>query len=827
MTGTRAEVRRLGLAPWLDRVGRDFRYAARMLARSPSFTIPAAVSLALGIAVNAIMFGVVNAVLLRPVGADGDELVRIGRSVDGDRSFRSLTLDELRYLRENATSYSSLAAHQIEAVTLSGPGDPEQVSGEFVTANYFTVLGVAPRMGRGFVAGEDRPGEPATVVVSDRFWRRHLAANPGAVGSTLRLGGHRFTIVGVGPPGFAGGFAGVGTDVWIPFAMRPVLGPHTAREETSVLIIGRLRDGRSLAEAEVELRVLAARLLEEDAARERGRGFSIASARGAHPGIAAALRGFLALLMAMVTVVLLVACANVGGLLLARAASRRREMAARIAVGASRGQLVAQLLVESFLLAVLGAGAGLLLTVWAMNALDAMTMIPGPTGTPVFFGLRADERVLLYTASATILTTLAFGLVPALQTTRVDVSAALKDLPSAFGPVRSRLRGGLMIGQVALSVVLLVAAALLVRSVHNGATADVGFDPDGVVVAPFNLETLAYDQQRAAAFFSRLIERARGLPGVESAAIADFAPMGDRGHRVAVRVPAGSTPAAPGELAVGYNRVTEDFFATIRQRVTRGRGFVASDRSVAGAGAVAVINEALARRLWLGEDPIGRRLAVAGEATEREVVGVVADARFSSFGGEVGPFLYVPMPPSYGRFLTLHVRSTEAPSPALAGIRRLAREIDPIAAPTGARTLREAMSFRLIPARIARAVFGIAAAIALLLAATGLYGLVSYSLQQRMREIGIRVALGADRRRVFHVIAGGAVRLTLVGLVLGVILAVASTRLLSSLLVGLSPTDPASFAAVAALLLVVSLGAGYAAARRGMSVDPMAVLRHE
>jgi predicted permease len=827
-----------------DGLVRNARYAARVLARTPSFTLTAAASLALGIALNTTMFSVVNSLLLRPLGAGGDDLVRVGRSVRGDRGFRSLSYEEFDYLREHATSFTEIAGHQLESLTLDASAGVEAISAELVAGRYFSVLRVPPRRGRAFTADEDRmPSLAAVAVISDRFWRQRFAAEPAVVGRTIRMNRHRFTIVGVAPPGFTGTFPGVDIDLWLPVGSASIAKPGGERSETSLMLIARLREGVSRNAAEAELRVLAGRMAADNPERDRERGFSVGSARGVHPFFASVLRIFLLMLMTVVGVVLLIACANVAGLLLARANTRSRELAIRLAVGASRGQVIAQLLVESFVLAALGGVAGVALSIWPLALLNGLSFISGPTGARIFLDLRLDARVLAFTASATMLTAVAFGLVPALQASRVALVPALKGPRSTGRRVRFRLRGALIVVQVCLSFVLLVAAALLFRSLRNTEHIDVGFDPNRVLIAAVDLQRLAYDHSKAQAFHGELLTRARTLPGVERAALATFVPLVESGgHPLPLRVPGVTPPPGRRQLTVRVGRVSDEYFATVRQPLIRGRDFSAEDRPAgARAGAlwagcppqaggcgrrVAIVNEAMARRYWPGGDPLGKRIGLGEGLAEYAIVGVARDARYASFGGDIEPFVFLP---TFGAG-KLYLRTTGPPGEALPSVRRLVQELDGNAVPyLRGRTLRDSMasSMSLMPVRIARVVFGIAGLIALLLAAGGLYGLVSYTLEQRLKEIGIRVAMGASRRSVFRVIVAGAVRLTAVGLVIGVGFAAGVMHLLSHFLYGLSPIDPATFGGIAGLLALVTLVAGYVAARRGLGVDPMVVLRYE
>ena len=802
----------------------NLRYAIRLLVRTPAFTLPAIASLALGIAVNTTMFSVVNALLLRPLHGSGPEtLVRIGRSMSEDGSFRSVSYDELEFLQRHASSFSDLVGNQIASVSISGPDGPQFVSAEIVTSNYFRALGVRPAIGRSF----DGINENA-VVISERFWRRGFGAESAIVGRAISINNQPFTIVGVAPSDFTGTFPGIAADLWLP-SVRPDTVPRTdPRTQDSLgMVIGVLNRDGSMARARAELQVLSRRMLELNPQRDRTRGFVLADARGIHPWIARRIRPFVLAMMGIVSVVLLIVCANVASLLLARASARRAEFAVRLSLGASRLRVMTQLLVESLVLAVAGGTLGCALSWWAVRSINALTLVPGPTGTPVFLDLQLDARVLMFTAVVTMLTTIVFGVIPAVQGTRINLISALKD-PQSADRRRSRLRGALVIVQVTVSVVLMVGAVLLFRSVRNSARIDLGFDPDRVMVVSFNLQTLGYEVPRAEQFFGELLRRARGLPGVERASLADFVPMAGRGGSVTVLNPHSTVPGQD-RLSAGYNRVSDGYFPTIGQSLIRGRDFTWHDRP--GAPPVAIVNETLATRFWPSEDPIGKRIRISSESgdagTEREIVGVVNDAKYGSFAEETRPFVFMPAHEGFGRAQALHVRVVSDSSPVLAAINSLAREIDATAAPQSSRTMRQAMSFALVPAQIAQAVLGVAGVIALLLATGGLYGLVCYTLEQRLKEIGIRVALGATRERVFRLVVGGTLRLAAAGVAIGVLLAAGAMRLLSSLLIGLSPTDPLTFAGIATLMAVIALGAGYAGSRKGLNVDPIAVLKYE
>jgi predicted permease len=800
-------------------VGRDLRYALRLLLRTPAFTVPAVASLAIGIGLNAALFSVVSAALLRPLGAAGDgTLVRIGRSQRGDGTFRSASHDELSYLRDRASSFSGVTGQHVQAIVLHEREGSRVISAEMVTDTYFSVLRVPISVGRSFAAGDD-----AVVVISERFWNRQFDRNPDVVGRTLSLNLHAFTIVGVASAGFVGTFPGVDVDAWLPVTMASVVAAAEQRGGLPpLMLLARLRPETSLAEAAAELEAVSARMNVEFPGRDRDRGFVVAPARGAHPLLARVARVLLTGLMAIVGIVLLLACVNVAGLMLARAAARRGELAVRLAIGAGRGRLVRQLLVESVAIAVMGGAAGTLLAFVAVHLLNGFAPITGPTGGPIALDLRLDVRVLAFTSAVTMLTALVFGLIPSLQATGTDVISTLRSPQSTFGGRPSRLQKSLVVAQVVTSCILLAGAALLFRSVRNTSSLDVGFNPDRVVVASFGPGMLGYARSKVEAYYDALLARGRTWPGMEAVALADFVPMGPRGSTIAIRAPESSEREA---ISIAYNRVSEGYFGTVGQRLLRGRDFSAADRS--GTSPVVIVNEALARRLWSNADPLGRTIRLDGESIEREVVGVAADAKYASFGGVAGPLVYVTLSQLYRPNLTLHVRTSRPPAEALTAVRQLAGEIDPRVPTTDARTMREAMAFALVPARLGQDVLAIAGVIALCLAAGGLYGLISFTLARREQEIGIRVALGATRTDVFRAIVGRTMALVAVAVAIGLGLALIGARFLTSLLYELSPADPIAFGFVGTVMVAVTAVASYTAARRALDVDPAVVLRRE
>jgi predicted permease len=610
-------------------------------------------------------------------------------------------------------------------------------------------------------------------------------------------------------------------DLWLPMPMTHAVMHRTDRFPPSMGILARLKDGVSISAARAELQVLSGRMSDENPGRDRSRGFEVGSAQGLHPGIANRVTTALLLLMMVVAVVLLIACANVASALLARASARHRELAVRLALGASRTRVLAQLMVESLVLACLGGGAGVLLSVWPVQLLNVIFAQVGLPATETFLGFQIDVRVLLFAASMSTLTALVFGLMPALQATRVDLVSALKDSSSMLRASRYRLRDALIVAQVALSFVLLVAAGLLFRSLHNTVTLDVGFNPDQLVVASFSdLRSFGYDRPRVDRFHREWLNRVRTLPGIERAALAGFIPVGGTGgSRSALRIP--GVAQAQDKLTVNVGGVSDAYFATIRQPLVRGRDFSSGDAGESTR--VAIVNEAMARRFWPDDDALGQHIQLGEGLDTYEIVGVARDSKYASFDAAVEPLVYTPAFPAR----ILFVRTSQPPAQVLAHLKRVAYDIEANLPPYRGRTMRDAMSESLGPVRVVRLVLSVAALTALVLTAGGLYGLVCFTLQRRLKEIGIRITLGATRMDVLRLIVGGVARLTAAGVLTGVAIGAAAMRVMSAVLYGLSPTDPVTFGGIAALLLFVTLTAGYGALQQGLKDDPVRLLRAE
>jgi predicted permease len=756
---------------------------------------------------------------------------------NGDRFVQVSYLD-YTYFRDHAESFDGLAAFDFTPLSLSAGGEAERVRGMLASANYFDVLGVTPARGRFFLPEEgSAPGAAAVAVISHGLWQRRFAGGD-VIGRQVLVNGHPFTVVGVAPEGFKSPFIYLAPDVYVPLTMQAqaqpgsdLLGDRGAR---LFGLRGRLKDGVSIERAQGEMSVLAGRLQSEFADVERGQGASVRPV-GHVPGeVRSAVVGFMLTLTVIVGLVLLVACSNVAGMQLARSFGRRREVAIRTALGASRGRVVRQLLTESLLLFLVGGALGVLLAVW----LNDVVMAFRPAGSlSVEFNLDVDWRVLSYTLAVSFVTGIVFGLAPALTASKMDVITALKDSTPTGGTRASRLRGAFVVGQIAISVVLLVAAALCVRSLRSAARIDTGFEAEGVYLASVDLGLQGYDEARGREFFRQLKERAAATPGIESATLARSVPLSGLMFGNSIRVEGHEPPAGEPPLYVSSNTVDEDYLRTLKVPLLAGRDIRATDDEQAPR--VAVINRTMAERYFGGvQNAVSKSFTLlanpsAARGGRREdanvqIVGVVADGRYWTLGEAPQPFIYLPFAQNYGGSMTLHVRAQRgASSSVLLAVRREARMVALDVPLTNVMPMTEAVGFSLIPLRLAATVVGVLGVFGLLLAALGIYGVVAYTVGSRTREIGIRVALGAQGGDILRLVMRQGIVMTLVGVCLGLAGALALTRYLSSLLYGVSATDPAAFCAVALLLAGVALAACYLPARRAAKVDPMVALRYE
>jgi putative ABC transport system permease protein len=809
----------------------DLRYALRTLAKNPGFTAVAAVTLALGIGANTAIFSLLDTLYLRPLAVpDSSRLVHAYQSVRGGARYAAFSMPDYFYYRDNARVFTGLAAHYSSApMNLAIGGESREINGAVVTANYFALLGLRPLAGRFFSAEEDRvPGRNPAAVVGADFRRRELGGNRDVLGRTIRLNGALFTVVGVAPEGFHGITPGdLATQVWIPSAMFRVGYRYcdvSRRDCTIVRLLGRLAPGRTLGEAQAQMDTLARRLETAYPESNEGRGVFLLPARGVGPSDAEQNRRVAFLLSAVVTLVLLIACANVAGLLTARATARRKEIAVRLALGAGRARIVRQLLTESLLLSVLGGALGLVAAFWARDLLLKFYAV-NTEGQRADFPIGLDPAALAFTVLISLATGIAFGLIPALQASRHGIAPALQSEGRAGTARGSRLRDLLVVVQAALSVVLLVGAALLVRSLAS-VQGGPGFDPSHIVLLRLRPALVASEPGKAEAFQREVLRRLQAMPGVVAASPARYPPQWS--NTLPVRLPGEEPPPRDSGFRPAFNVVGPRYFQTLGIPLVEGRDFDERDRK--GTLAVAIVNQTLARGLWPKEDAIGRALLAEDQAYR--VVGVAADAHYRSEGEPPLPFLYLDFwqePTIETRPIDsrTHVRVAGDPQRELPAIRREIAAVDPNVPISEDRPLSEWLDYTFRPVRVASTMLVCFASLALFLSAIGLYGVLAFSVGQRRREIAIRIALGAEPGRLARTVLRQGASRALLGTCIGLFAAFPLSRLLGSVLYGVGSHDPAALIAAPSVLVVVALLASSLPARKAMRVDPMTALRSE
>ena len=796
----------------------DLHYGIRRLLKQPAFTLLAITTLALGIAASSAIFSVVNAVLLKPLPYKDSERLTLVEEVELKHG-SEMPVAPPTYMdwREQAKSFADLAAYTEGRVVLTGEGEPESIDSAFVTANYFGLLGLRPIAGRDFVTEEDTPAGNPVVIIGNNLWRRRFNGESNVIGRSITLDDKSYQVVGVAPEGFA---EPGDAELWLPLTSQIGAEAFSIRGAHMLVVIGRLRPSIKPAEAEAELKNIAQHIAESDTwYKDFG-----ARVTPWHEAVTGNVQRPLWIMLAAVGFVLLIACANVANLLLAQTSSRRREIAVRLALGASRWRLIRQMLTESILLAVIAGGFGLLLAKWGTDLIVAFNAENLPRAKEI--GL--DARVTLATLLMSVATGVIFGLAPTLQTTKTNLVADLRHSGTTLaGNLRSRLGSLLITGEVALTFVLLIGAALMINSFLRLLRVDPGYKPEHVVSFRIVLPESRYDdKQKRATFFKDIIDRIQTVAGVSAVGGTTNLPTSGQNMSSPVTIEGRPQDSSGPKTLVQYVKVERNYFQAMSIPLLRGRLF--DERDTPEAPPVVVINDALARKSFPGEDPIGKRLKTMFHGRGmREVIGVVGDIRHAGPIKEAPPQVYEPFQENPLGFMTLVVRGNGSRPALIAAVRSTVQSIDPNLPIERVAPMRELLFETVAEPRFYTLLLGIFAAIACVLAAVGIYGVVAYSVSQRTQEMGIRMALGARSRDVVLLVMRENLRVIGAGLVIGLIAALALTRLLTGILHGLSATDPATFAITAALLLGVAVLASYLPARRATRVDPLDALRYE
>jgi predicted permease len=806
----------------------DLRYGTRQLLKRPGFTLLAIISMALGIGANTAIFSLVDTVAFRPLPVrNASELQELYGTLHNGADYTLQSYLTYKDYRDRNKVFSGLIAYRIAVASLSHNGNNERVWGCLVSSNYFDVLGVPLHLGRGFLPEEDQtPKSHPVVVLSYGCWQKRFASDPGIVGRTVLLNNVPFTVVGVARKGFIGTEVAYSPDIWTPFMMAPVIEPGSTflehRDSDNLFVVGRLKPGVSKAQAEADLKAITLEIGKEHPAESAGRGIELIPPGLFIPDIRNSVFAFAAILTAVGTLVLLLACVNLANLLLARATERRKEIAIRLAVGASRGRLIRQLLTESVMLSLLGGVGGVVLAEWINRLVRTIKL---PTDFALIFDLRVDWRVLAFTLALSLLTGLLFSLIPALQSSKPQLVPALKDETSMAGFRRSRLRNTLVVVQVALSLVLLISAGLIVRSLQEAQRMRPGFNPQNAVALSFDVGLQGYDEAKGRAFQKQVLERIRALPGIESAALVDNIPLSLNYNSTTIYLE-GQPPMPSSQLPLAIpSSVSPDFFRAMGIPL-RGRDFTEQEEKIENR--VAIVNETFARKFFPGQEAIGKRFNFNGpDKPFWEIIGVCGDGKYNSLGEEPKAAFFRPQLRDYSTAVSLVARTRADPRAALTAMQREMRNLDPTLPLYEVKTLTEHMGIALFPARMAAGALGSFGVLALVLAAVGIYGVMSYVVAGRTREIGLRMALGARGANVRRLILRQGMMLALIGSMIGLAIAFVATRLLKSVLYGVNAIDPTTFVGVTLLLGAVALLACWIPALRASRVDPMVALRAE
>lgn len=795
----------------------DLRYGMRSLLRKPGFTLTAVIALALGIGANSAIFSVINGVLLRSLAyRDADSIVMVWeKNFQRGRSQNSVSPANFLDWKKQSVSFEQFAASWDTRVNLTSSGEPEEIQVQRVSADFFSVLGVPPRLGRSFAREEDVLGGTLVVVLSDELWQSRFGGNPAIVGQSITASGRTFTVVGVMPPGFH--FLNTQVKAWIPLALDPA---NDWRKQGRYLrSVARLKSGVTIQQAQAELDGIAKRLEQDYPDYNKGWGANLVPM---HEQIVGDIRPVLLVLLAAVAFVLLIACANVANLLLSRAASRQKELALRAALGAGRTRLIRQMLTESVLLAVMGGALGVILAYWGIRLLLALA----PDNVPRLNEITIDPRVLGFTLAISLLTGLIFGLVPALQSSRPDLSDALKEGARGSSGGSRVVRNLFVVSEMALALVLLVGAGLMLRSFFQLHQVKTGFDTDHVLTMRVQLPMAKYrEPQQRAEFFKRAQERLAALPGVKAVGAISYLPLTGLASSTVFNL-ATQPDLPPSESpATEVRAITPGYFAAMGIPLLKGRSF---DERDGADSRVLVINETLAHKYFPGQNPIGQRLIVNWEPkVADEIVGVVGDVKETALAEEANPAIYWPHPREAYQFMNFVLRAAIDPAPLSAAVTKEIHALDPDQPVADIRTLDQVVAKSISRPRFNALLLAIFAGVALVLASVGIYGVMNYSATQRTQEIGIRMALGAKPADILRLVVGHGMKLTLAGIVIGVIASLALTRVMANLLFGITATDLPTFVAVSAVLTTVALVANYIPARRATRLNPIIALRYE